>query len=1022
MPGLKQLKQFSSDVLNLGDELKVRATRSEKPAIAVLSPDTPDIDDSQDFVLGLPEEADAVPESDTGESGAVSEEIFPADSVAETAPSGGIPDLDEILNTAGTASTPDLSDFLESDKSEQKEPDIADMDLDELLKDDDKTAQPENSVETVPADESPVPVHTNDFDTNNQEIDMNSGLPEEVAESDAVPKAPDLGPGGDISAAASDFELEQEPPVVPQMPSSDDIYETPEVSDTGTNTSDGKTSEAENTVPPAESTSGLEEAEISSGQESQEAPEDSFDTSAMEGLDFGAEQVPAPPDSKSEEPLSDFNFPETDTKIGPENTDFELANPADFEIPGFSDSGEVPAGDKIQIPDFQGTQKTDTKQKKYNLTEAEYETFHKNLAEYPLNVRIAIEELIVKNEFTDDAVFEVINKVINKFSARQLASHLEKMLDITLNVPRDYERRSVTEYEAYKESLEYQLKNKVLPAILVAAGIALIGVCLFFVANRFIYRPLKAGGLYAEGYRLLESDEYPQADMKFNEALAYRASKGWFYRYARGYRAHKQYNRAEDMYMKILATFNFDKLAGLEYANMEMSDLANYERAETIDRRFVLDHYINDKDGLLLLGDIFLEWATEKDPSKFEQAREQYASLVQLYGPQDLYLSRMLRYFIRTDNLREVLQLKEHFLPRKKALGAQDLTELSGYLLQKEYGQLAPSDEYLRSLIEDVRTLLERAVKADPSNPVALYNMACYFIKVTNNTSAIVWLERTIDAFQKASVLKKDDVYKQIDSYRQLGELYDADREYVKAEEVYTNGISFFVQKKTDSGLEGNKTVGRLYGDMADLDYFITGDFDDSLKNYQEAIANDYDTPAIRYKVGVIQYSRNDYENALGAFIKTAESAHDDNHLLLAMANVLSMKNDNYAAEGYYENLLDHLDILKQRRNILLPQIRDDDTEIVDLYMKAANNLGVTLYRLARQTGDSKKNAEAMVRLSDSLRAWDALTRNQKTMVRLGGSNLAEQNMQYMSHPIPDYEPAIYADIPKTLSDDKGLK
>ena len=66
-------------------------------------------------------------------------------------------------------------------------------------------------------------------------------------------------------------------------------------------------------------------------------------------------------------------------------------------------------------------------------------------------------------------------------------------------------------------------------------------------------------------------------------------------------------------------------------------------------------------------------------------------------------------------------------------------------------------------------------------------------------------------------------------------------------------------------------------------------------------------------------------------------------------------------------------------------------------------------------------NADAMVQLSVSMRAWDALTRNQTTMVRLAGSNLAEQNMRYMSHPMPDYEPAIYTDIPKILTGEKEL-
>ena len=66
-------------------------------------------------------------------------------------------------------------------------------------------------------------------------------------------------------------------------------------------------------------------------------------------------------------------------------------------------------------------------------------------------------------------------------------------------------------------------------------------------------------------------------------------------------------------------------------------------------------------------------------------------------------------------------------------------------------------------------------------------------------------------------------------------------------------------------------------------------------------------------------------------------------------------------------------------------------------------------------------NAKSMVKLQESMRAWDALTRNQKTMVRLGGSNLAEQNLKYVTNPMPDYEPAIYTELPRTLTAEKGL-
>ena len=88
------------------------------------------------------------------------------------------------------------------------------------------------------------------------------------------------------------------------------------------------------------------------------------------------------------------------------------------------------------------------------LSDAQYKQFLKNLSEYPLNVRLAFENLIVQDEFTDDAEFEIIEKILNKAPARQVASFLEKMLDTSIPVPRDFEHRTAEEYEAYKKSLQ----------------------------------------------------------------------------------------------------------------------------------------------------------------------------------------------------------------------------------------------------------------------------------------------------------------------------------------------------------------------------------------------------------------------------------------------------------------------------------------------------------------------------------------------------------------------------------------
>ena len=778
-------------------------------------------------------------------------------------------------------------------------------------------------------------------------------------------------------------------------------------------------------------TSGLDDEggeEAAEGDEN--APLEVFDTSEMEGMDFGIQ--------------------DTDSQLGGGGEgDFELGSHDDFamegefEIPGFSDvttakeekssKPKLATGkDKTKKPKGKGKNKdldepdfseaAESEELPPNtLSDAQYKVFLQNLSEYPLNVRLAFEDFIVQDEFTDDAEFEIIEKILNKAPARTVAGMLEKMLDTSIPIPRDFEHRTAAEYEAYKKSLSYQLRNKIIPGVLLGLLLTIVGWGLIKFTNYCIYRPLKANSLYKQGYALLQADEYPQAEMRFEEAVKKRINKKWFFKYARGYREHKQYQRAGNMYQNILRYFRHDKMAGLEYADMELNDLANYERAEEIVRREVLDYHINDADGILKLGDVFLEWGTEKDPSKLELAREQYATLIQLYKPTDLYMSRMMRYFIRTDNLREVIQMQKTFENREKSLGSDDWTELSGYLLDKYYGALAPSEEYLRFEIEGLRGLLLRAVKTNPDNPIAQYNLAKYFLK-TNETSAIEsTLQRAIEKFNTVPSMKKRDLYKYIDSYRLLGEHYIGTTDYLQAQEQFAEGISLFTTERDNAGFEGTPAIGKLYEDMGDIKYTISGDYDDALFNYKYSVELENDSPSIRYRIGYIQYKKKNYSEALGAFMKAGDGNVKERNLMLAMANTLYLRGDDYAAQGYYNQLIDELDDNIAENGLVLPQANVKDYDLINTYLYASNNYGVTLYKLAKRTGNSALNAQAMVQLSQSVRAWDALTRNQQSMVRLEGSNLAEQNIKYITHPIPEFEPSVYTDISKTLLDNERL-
>ena len=732
---------------------------------------------------------------------------------------------------------------------------------------------------------------------------------------------------------------------------------------------------------------------------------ESFDTSGIENFDFDIPET----DSQIKE-SQDFALGSSD--------DFALDN-GDFEIPGYSDVDIVQENKngKIKVP----VKNDDSPKEKNTLSDEEYKRFLKNLSSYPLNVRIAVEELIVKDEFTDDAEFEIVQKVLKKVSARQLASELEKMLDISLPVPRDFERRSAEEYEAYKSSFQYQLKNKIIPGTFIAAvaGAFLYLITIFAIYG--IYRPVKANFIYKEGYLLLQNDEFPQAEQKFNFAGKYKKIKKWYYKYSDSFRDKKQYLRAEKIYKKTLEDFNFDKKAGLNYAKMMLYEQENYEKAEEIVKRDVLEHHINDNDAYLLLGDIYLEWGTEKEPSKLEDAFAVYSDLIQRNGANDVYRGRQMKYYVRTDKLEQVLMLKPNFMAREKSLDSSGWTELSGYCLDKLYGPLPPKDEYLRSKIEDVKEMLERAVRADKKNPEALYNLSRYYIQVNSVNAAKSTLKNSIDAYKVKSVRKRKDIYNEIDAHRLLGEQYVFEKSFLDAEEIYSRGLKIFSEEHSASGLEANKNIGKLYADQGDIDYFVKGNMDFALQNYMDSIDSGNDTPHIRYKVGYIQYGKENYSEALGSFLKTGELYSEDTNLLFAMGNAFSKQGNFYAGEGYFEQLMDILEEEKSNRRLLFPQSKLSDFSFVDLYMKASNNYGVLLFNLAKRTGDSTKNGEALAQFQKSLVAWDSISRNQETMKRLEGSNLAEQNIKYISKPLSKYEPALYTEISKTLTDEKGL-
>ena len=1030
MPGLNQIKQFYENISSLGDELTIRRTRGDIIEQLEIPEGISEADDSEDFLYGLPVEA-------TDEQAAATEE-----KAAEAEDSGNL-DINALLNENISGEQPAQSEPEPASPSPAQPSAQPDFDVDAFLK--------ENLGDSAPAAQEPPAPPAPEVPAEPEIPAPPSGS---TASVDDLPM-PDFDFGDDTAGSATeatdsadtgsaDFEMPDfgsfsDTSDTPDSGSEDDIP-LPDFSDTDNfdmPDTAGFSSEAEPAAPPSPEPSAPAEDDLpmpdfdfggeeSSGTEAS----DTGDGMDLSGFDFSdAGDKAAGDTSSSDAPIEDqsalipdFNLDDADNPAIEEDSGSDL----DFSIPGFSDVTEA------TIPKKPLPKKEDEEEKilqANQFTDAEHKKFLENLYYYPLNLRMEIETLLVENQFKEEENINLIRMIIKKPPVRQLASHVGKMLDKHIEVPRNYEKRTAAQYEAYKATAEYQIKNRILPAAFATIVIGALLFSLCYLTNLFIIKPIRAEMLYKEGYSQLENNLFPQSEETFNKAITFKKNKKWAFKYANGYREKKQFVHARRMYTWLLNVFPKDKNAGLQYAEMELYDLSNYEEAERVVRRYVLDRFINDYDGMLLLGDIYLEWGTDTDPSKFPLALEAYENLKEVHQQDNTYLARMLRYYIRTDNLQKVLPLKGYFYPDKKTgnkrirkyLSPEDIYELSDYLLGKLYGVLSPAEEYLRTYIEDVLPLLRCTIEADPTMPEAYYNSARYYLHTGNTATAQSDLTKSLQLFKSASKKTRRRILNNIDAYRLLGELYKNQRDFIKAEEQYSQGIMLFEKEKDISSLKAGQQVGQLYSDMGDIEYFISGDNDAALRNYQKSIQYDNDTSSIRYRIGYIYYAAKQYVESLGSLLTAAEESGNDLHLLLALGNVLSLRDDNFAAEGYFERFIDEFDRIRIREKVILPQVDPDHNDLVENYMRAANNYGVALSRLALRTGNSGQNAKAMVYFSESSRAWDALTRNQTTLERNPASNLAAQNLKYLSYPQSTFEPAMYFDIPRTLQDEEIL-
>lgn len=650
-----------------------------------------------------------------------------------------------------------------------------------------------------------------------------------------------------------------------------------------------------------------------------------------------------------------------------------------------------------------------------SLSEEDYKKLERTLASYPLNLRIACEELIAEQAVLPDQMATLVKMLVRGAPAKETATLASRLLGRTISIPKGFEKKTGEELEAEQASFTYIFRHRVLPILELFTFVLLISASLFYLSFEFIYTPLKAESIYKKGYERIEAGDYQRANERFYEAFNLWRKKSWFFKYAQKFRDKRQYIYAEQKYEELLRFYPRDKQGALEFADFETTYLNNYAKADKILRNEILDYSVDDKEGLLALGDVNLAWG-DLEPSRYEEARKAYARYMEKYGQEDAVLERMLKYFIRTDNLAEVLPLQAYFMESsKRKISGAALAEMGGYLLDKKLQDVKGVPDKNISKIEGLREILERAIKTDKKLPEGYYHLARYFSKFGKQVDERTMLEKALSVFETAPELSSRRIGYHIDTYRRYALLLRNNKEFITAQAQLNEGLKVYEDAVQRRVLARSPEFGRLYADLADIEYFSAGNYEAALKQYATALANGWAPAEIQYRMGVIYYSQKDWAEALEKFFATSLDFPLNRRLLFALGNTTYMRGDYHAAQGYYNRLLDILETERSRFPLLVPNDRPEHMELVERLMMARNNLAATLENLADEMGNSKLRSQAFALYAESSRAWDLITRDPKSMVRSDSKNLAYLNTRNILYPIKNYEPQIYTNIDRDV-------
>lgn len=761
-----------------------------------------------------------------------------------------------------------------------------------------------------------------------------------------------------------------------------------------------------------------------------------------------AEEPPVVDESQEKtSPVSSIQSYSLDIEESPEDSQqFSLEDFGDefSSIDEDKSVDEVISQDDIALPkdDFSDSGDEDSS---FSLEEDEFQRLQNAINNFPQNLKLVIESFLGDDRWEVDTVKEFIDAILKGESLKSLVHRYYSITKRRIILPRRYKKQSGEFFEKRRALYIYQLFNKHWPllqkTLLVVGAVWIMGLSLF----TWVYRPLVAEILYTRGLDSIAMDEKAAAVDSFNDAWngwpLFTSSdddigespivvKGWknknrWLDYARAFRKRKYWDEAADFYSGYLAVKPDAIDERIEFGRFLYDVLGKHESAiQVLESSSKL--FQRHPELILAAGDVYLDWA-DTDPSRYENARLNYARALERARKNERAILSMMRYHLRLKNRKEVYTLLPIF--NDEVPGDSSEPELAGEVFSS-LAEFHLEEENM----DEAHRFITLAEHADPAAPEPFYVSALYWRLQGNEQAELSSLQQTLINLDRMESLKHNHIKMQVLTLGGIGILYseqasrlspdsrDAGEVRSMALDNLNRAVNLYSDAHSRKILAASPEYGSIFLGFGNFLYQTNkGESEFSLETNQESLRIPDDSMSNLwlaehyYNRAEELYDRGNgssnlpdralyrrayvrhllgMDGAVADFHRISRRRPDDYNSRLALAAVLLDSGDYEASRIQYQRSIELLDEeLNSSMGILDFENKSAHRELFIRYVAAWNNLGVSQARSAAGRGGRNDDyAAALSAFTTASEFLDRVTIDQTALNSRGVTGLRDDN------------------------------